>query len=333
MPEREIPLSRQLEHLTTMANESLGLWRLPGQARARLINVSENATFLVEGGGQKCVLRIHRQNYHSYRAIECELAWINALARESQVLPPRVIPGRDGNTIQTGRIAALPGQRFMVMFAFIEGRQPDDDQGLEGHFRDLGAIAARTHLHALVWQRPHPFERLTWNLDTVFGKSPPWGDWRSGPNLKHEEIALLARVENTVTARLGRFGACRERYGLIHADMRLANLLVNESGTRLIDFDDCGFGWFLYDFAAAVSFIEDHPKLNDLREAWIGGYTGVRPLSRDDVAEIDSFIMLRRLALLAWIGSHIEAPEPQALAPDFGRVSAELGEKYLSKFG
>ena len=43
--------------------------------------------------------------------------------------------------------------------------------------------------------------------------------------------------------------------------------------------------------------------------------------------------MLRRMALLAWIGSHIEAPEPQELAPDFARVTAELGEEYLSNFG
>jgi hypothetical protein len=38
------------------------------------------------------------------------------------------------------------------------------------------------------------------------------------------------------------------------------------------------------------------------------------------------------LALLAWIGSHIEAPEPQAMAKDFARVSAELGERYLAEY-
>jgi hypothetical protein len=42
--------------------------------------------------------------------------------------------------------------------------------------------------------------------------------------------------------------------------------------------------------------------------------------------------MLRRLTLLAWIGSHIEAPEPQAMAPDFARVTAELGTTYLKDF-
>jgi Ser/Thr protein kinase RdoA (MazF antagonist) len=141
-------------------------------------------------------------------------------------------------------------------------------------------------------------------------------------------------VQATIIRRLQAFGADAERYGLIHADMRLANLLISPAGeTRLIDFDDCGLGWFLYDFATGVSFIEDHPQVPTLKEAWVEGYRQVRTLSPAEEREIDSFVMLRRLALLAWIGSHIEAPEPQQLAPDFARVSAELGERYLTRLG
>jgi Ser/Thr protein kinase RdoA (MazF antagonist) len=111
--------------------------------------------------------------------------------------------------------------------------------------------------------------------------------------------------------------------------MRLANLLSDGTGTRLIDFDDCGMGWYLYDFAAAISFIEDNQQVTAMKDAWIKGYNKVRELSVNDVQEIDTFVMLRRMALLAWIGSHIEAPEPQALARGFAHVTAKLGETYL----
>ena len=140
---------------------------------------------------------------------------------------------------------------------------------------------------------------------------------------------VLEQVEATVRARLTAFGKHPDNYGLIHADMRLANLIQTPSGTTLIDFDDCGFGWHLYDFAAAISFIEDHPQIPALKQNWLAGYQSVRPLSQQAVAELDTFVMLRRMALLAWIGSHINAPEPQALAPDFARVSAALGQEYL----
>ncbi len=219
------------------------------------------------------------------------------------------------------------------MFEFLPGSHPGEEDGLAPQFRELGALAARTHRHAMSWRRPAGFERLSWDERAVFGPAPVWGDWRAAPNVTPAIAAVLERVEATLRRRLAAFGKSPERFGLIHADMRLANLLVDNGRIRLIDFDDCGFGWFLYDFAAAVSFIEDHPQLPALKAAWLEGYRSVRALSAAEEAEIDSFVMLRRLALLAWIGSHIEAPEPQALAPDFARISAELGEAWLRRLG
>jgi Ser/Thr protein kinase RdoA (MazF antagonist) len=115
--------------------------------------------------------------------------------------------------------------------------------------------------------------------------------------------------------------------------MRLANLLIDGGRTRLIDFDDCGFGWFMYDFAAGISFMEDHPQVPALRAAWLDGYQGVRPLTDADEAEIDSFIMLRRMALLAWIGSHAGTDLARSQAPHFASVSARLARDYLDRRG
>ena len=113
--------------------------------------------------------------------------------------------------------------------------------------------------------------------------------------------------------------------------MRLANILLNRNLLTLIDFDDCGFGWFLYDFAASVSFIENHPRLEDFKQEWLEGYRGVQPISKSDENMIDSFVMLRRLALLAWVGSHSESDEPKLLAPYFAQETAEFAETYLIK--
>ena len=328
-----MPLEELLKHLERLANKSLSLWDLPEGARARLINVSENATYLVEADcGYKAVLRVHRENYHSRRAIECELEWIAALAEADAVVTPGHYLGRDGQAIQKGRIEGLPDPRYMVLFHFVEGAEPDESGDLAGPFEELGEIAARTHIHSVGWQKPDDFERLTWDLNAVFGGNPTWGNWRDGPNVDMAVSKVLEQVESMVIRRLEAFGQTPDRYGLIHADMRLANLLIDESGTRLIDFDDCGFGWFLYDFAAGISFMEDDPRIPELKSAWVRGYRKMRPLSDAEEAEIDTFVMLRRLALLAWIGSHIEAPEPQALAPDFARVTAELGTAYLEAF-
>ena len=95
--------------------------------------------------------------------------------------------------------------------------------------------------------------------------------------------------------RLKRFGQAPDRYGLIHADFRLANLLIHEGNTRVIDFDDCGIGWFLYDAGTAVSFFEHKPDVPELMEAWKEGYRRARPLSKEEDDEIWTFILLRRM--------------------------------------
>lgn len=315
-----------LEH-DALVQRALILWDVPSDAVARCINISENRTYLVEASGFRSVLRLHRRGYHSRQAIASELDWMTALGREGVVSVPSPIPGLDGDAIQT-----VDGHQ-LVMFSFLEGAHPSESGDLAPLFRLLGLMAAQTHLHAVGWQRPQGFTRHSWNTGTVFGPSATWGDWREAPNVTPAIRAVLDRVEACVVGRLESFGRGNGRYGLIHADMRLANLLIEGETTHLIDFDDCGFGWFLYDFAAAISFIEDHPQVPDLRTSWVEGYRQIRDLPDAEEAEIDSFVMLRRLALLAWIGSHIESTEPQALAPYFAEASACLGESYLMRFG
>jgi len=330
----DMPLEELLRHLDQLAQQSLSLWDVPEGAKARLINVSENATYLVEApDGYKSVLRIHRENYHSHRAIECELAWLEALDRDGVVTTPGYYKGKNGDPIQRGSVEGLADPRYMVLFHFVEGSEPDESGDMTDGFEELGTIAARCHEHVLSWDKPDGFERLTWDADAMFGPEATWGDWRDAPEVTPEVAQVLEKVQQTICNRLHAFGKAPDRFNLIHADMRLANLLVDSNGTRLIDFDDCGWGWFLYDFAAAISFIEDDSRIPAMREAWVRGYRSVRKMSAEEEAEIDTFVMLRRMALLAWIGSHIEAPEPQELAPGFAATTARLGEAYMDQIG
>lgn len=322
----------RLRQIEQAVSASLGLWHLPQAARVRLINISENATYLVEAAGFRSILRVHRPGYHSRKGIEQELAWSRALREDGGLLTPAPLRGVNGEFVQVLASPKLPEPHFMVMFEFAEGRQPSPNDDLVGPFERLGAIAARTHEHSSNWGRQEPLERLSWDVEGVFGPQPKWGDWREAPNVTAEIRDVLERAEIMVRQRLTVFGKGRDRYGLIHADMRLANLLIDGEKTYLIDFDDCGLGWFLYDFAAGISFMEGHAQVPALRAAWVRGYRSVRPLSAVEEREIDTFVMLRRMALLAWIGTHMEAPEPQAMAPHFAAGTAQLAIRYLDDF-
>lgn len=324
-------LPQSFAHLVPFVETQLSLWALPPTARVTPLNLSENVTFLVDAEGDKSILRLHRPGYHTPAAIESELAWMTALGRDTCLAVPCPRPGRNSEVVQSAQVPNTGETRDMVLFEFIDGAAPSETDDLIPQFRTLGELAATTHAHVETWQRPPGFERLSWDLDAIFGPTPIWGRWQDAPGVTPERHRILAHTEERIRERLSQYGRAHDRFNLIHADMRLANLLVSPNVTRLIDFDDCGFGWFLYDFAAAVSFIEDDPRLPALKEAWLAGYTPIRDLSDVDLAEIDTFIMLRRMALLAWIGSHSEAPEPQALAPHFAAGTVALAENWLSE--
>jgi Ser/Thr protein kinase RdoA (MazF antagonist) len=319
--------------LEPLANAAVSRWGL-GHAAVRVLNHSENTIFLVTppAGDAPYILRVHRPGYHSRDGIRSELAWAQALQAEAGVKTPQALPGADGELIQTVEHAGVKGARHCVLFRFIDGAEPDQET-LIGPFRQLGEIAARMHRHGRAWARPEYYERLVWDVDHCIGDRTYWGSWRDGPNLDAIGRAVLERATETIERRLRRFGQSSHRYGLVHADIRLANLLVQDGETRVIDFDDCGEGWFLYDAATAVSFIEHRRDIDELMDAWCEGYRHFAELPEDEAREIWSFIMMRRLCLLGWIGSHAETETARQLAPTYGPESVDLAERYLSRFG
>ena len=144
---------------------------------------------------------------------------------------------------------------------------------------------------------------------------------------------MLSRLAEVVRARLAALPNDRDHFGLIHADLRLANLLVEGDRTGIIDFDDCGFGWYLYDLAAALSFLEERPDVPELIACWLAGYRKVAEVPVAAEAEIPTFIMLRRLVLLGWVGyqqQHLEFARD--IAPQFTRDTCRLADDYLRRF-
>ncbi|MSP81962.1 MAG: aminoglycoside phosphotransferase [Alphaproteobacteria bacterium] len=328
------PHDELLNRIEALATAALPRWGLAG-ARLTMINHSENTTYRVDprGGSRPVVLRVHRQGYHTVNGIRSELAWMRALQAEAGVRTPQAIPGEDGQDIQSVAHGSLPHPRNCVLFAFIDGAEPRQDGDLIAPFKRLGEVTARTHRHAIGWKRPPWFERLTWDFEHSLGAHPNWGPWTDGPDLTPERRALLGRLVDVMAARLVRFGKGPDRYGLTHADFRLANLLVHEGEVRVIDFDDSGFGWFLYDAGTAVSFFEHAPEVPALMAAWMEGYRRVRPLASDDERELWTFILLRRMILFAWIGSHGETDLARAEGPAYSFHTCELAERYLARFG
>lgn len=211
-------------------------------------------------------------------------------------------------------------------------------------YRQLGKIAATLHTRAVAWKYPDYFERMEWNFDGTFGKQ--WNNfygvsYRSRQWLSKKDISVIDQCVALIKKRVELYGKAPDRYGMIHSDLRAANLLKNGDTLTVLDFDDSGKGWFMYDLASVVAFMEHRPDLPEVIKQLVSGYETVRPLSEEDKREIGTFVMMRRIGLLQSlifrIGSVLPGSgESQVLTPEvlafYAKGTAVLARTYLKDF-
>lgn len=323
-----------VDRLHAMLFDALPEWSLSPRTAIALLNISENATFELRDPdeGRRLVVRVYRDGYHNAAEIRSELAWIEALRAADVVRTHSPVAGRDGAFLRTLSTADGRTRRRAVAFDYVQGREPDASDDLVGWFGHLGRITGLMHRHSQAWKRPPSFTRKTWDLDATLGRTAYWGPWERAVGLDGAGRGQLRRAVDLIERRLAAFGSGPDRFGLIHADLRLANLLVHGEALTVIDFDDCGFSWFAYDFAASVSFMEHEPIVPALAESWAEGYRKSAALDSASVAALPVFVMLRRILLVAWIASHPEASTAQELGAAYTEGTLAMAEDFLTRF-
>ena len=310
---------------------------------------SENHTYRITrlNDNPFAVLRVCRPGYRCLGELQSEIAWLASLhsqVRLDGIEIIRPIPALDGSAIQ---VVTMPdGEVFHgVVSTYMEGSAPDEGDGetMRHLVRRLGVLAATLHEHTRgleVTAGPCDASKLSitrpvWDCDSMLGPHALWGDWRafaSFASFAPQERELLECAETRIRASMAAYGKPREHFGLIHADMRLANLLVEGEALKLLDFDDCAYSWHLFDLAASLSFIEARPDLVELIAAWLEGYRTVPtscPLAGMDLAVIPSLIMMRRLQLTGWLATRHDSDPVSALLPGWKTDTLSLAARYL----
>lgn len=317
-----------------LAEEAARTWALPGdRVRLRLISVSENANFRVDlDGAPLAVLRLSRPGGFASRdggdaSLLAEVAWTAALREASIAHIPAHLPPGEREKVRS--ITQPGGARWScVLTEFRPGRPLEDLADPTIHFSEIGRIAARLHDHAAAWVLPGSLTRPAWDIDDMVGPSARWGDWRAA-NVSPHARPLLERAERAAVEVVRGAQRTTDSWGLIHADLRPSNILVDGEELSVIDFDDAGYGWFLYDFAASLSFMEHLPEAPRQAAGWLAGYTEIRPLDDDDLQLACALSMLRRLQMLGWTVTHRQDALPPALWDPKAAGTTRVAQRYL----
>ena len=289
---------------TPVARRVLEEWQL-APAEVEFVHAVENVTFRAERGGEKYVLRFHRPGYNTREEMVSERLWLRALAASGQNVPQGV-PTPDGRDFVATEVDGE--ERLVGLAHWVEGRpldrvlaRIDDVERIDGYFEAIGRLAAGIHNEASRWTPPPEFTRRAWDADGLVGESPLWGRFWEVPDFSAGECRILARARAGIHERLLEYGADRSTYGLIHADLHPGNVLVDGEQTRLIDFDDAGFGWHVHELAVALFHSPTSPHFGGMQEALIRGYRSRRELADEDLALLPLFLLIRNLMVIGWV--------------------------------
>jgi Ser/Thr protein kinase RdoA (MazF antagonist) len=144
---------------------------------------------------------------------------------------------------------------------------------------------------------------MRWDWETFFGDTMEYGGVNAAQvwNLIPDDLRRrFDRVAYTMQWLMSSLGDGPDMVGLIHADLHLDNALFAHGDIRLIDFDDCGVGYWLYDIAVALWELRHRPDYESFRTALIQGYTQHRALPTDQLVHLDDFIATREVAFGLW---------------------------------
>lgn len=329
---------RQAEHFHRLAHQAIKHWGIE-EATISLIKYRENAVFSVidQATNQRYALRIHRYGYHSDASLRSELQWMQAL-NESGVKTPTIVPSQRGELFVKVGIADIPkphqcdllGWVDGVPLGSIEGDVEINHQQIVENYRVVGQLAARLHNQSQNWSLPEGFERDAWDIDGLIGDDPLWGRFWELEPLTESQRSLLLSARDKAKDNLLAFGLGQDRYGLIHNDFLPENLLMTEDGIRIIDFDDAGFGWHLFEFATSLFFHLGEPHFDAALSAMIAGYRQERMLPEEQLEMLPTFFLVRGLVYLGWVHTRKETDTAKAITGELINGVVALAEKYVT---
>lgn len=284
-----------------MTAAAAALW---GARPVRPLSQRENEVWQVDlPDGRPAALRLHRAGYQSAAAIRSELWWCGQLAARGLPVPAPV-PLPDG-----GLVGQAADGRLVSVVEWVEGKAlgaagvplaGTATEQADRHYA-LGRLLARIHAVTAALTLPDWFDRPRWDAAGLVGPAPLWGRFWDHPALSPDQAALLRQARD----RLGEVLAPLPQPAYpIHADVLRENVLVGPSGLSLIDFDDSGWGFPLYDLGTVLSQCLAEPAFPDLRAALLQGY------GTDDGDMVDAMTLMRCCASVGWAMTRLPPGHP-----------------------
>ena len=296
--------------------------------RVRRLPSISRAVFALEDASGRYVLRVHHQG-ESRVQLDSLLTWLCSLAGVGQLCVPRPLATAQGALLAEVRVDGLPGLQPCSLLSWLPGASLAPEALVPGQARAMGELLAQLHDFAAQWRPPPGFARPCLDAAGLFGERSPYASDAGDALFSSELRGLMAAVAQRTQMLMQRLDAQPDARGLIHADFIAKNCLFTGAGACALDFDDCAWGYFLYDLAPAMLQFSALPGHTNLAEALWAGYTARRPLPQTQRNELETLVAARLVASCRWLAANQQVPQLRAQTAELLAQRAATLRDYL----
>ena len=285
----EVSRRAQVARMRSLAQTVLTRYDLD-VSRLTFLEHGFNTTFRLDlVDGRKFAVRLNVNSRRTSENVAAEVAWIAALARDTELSVAAPLANRSGAFITTVPSVELERDVHAVVFSWLPGRDVGRAPTAE-KARAMGEAMAIMHEHAAKWNLPARTDLP--ELADVFWSLPDNLD-AGHLDVNSDDLLLIRRAVDAVSAVMTRVvtGPLRP----IHADLHEWNTKWDRGRLSVFDFDDSGFGVPAQDLAVSTYYLRPQ---NDLVEAFREGYASVAELPRIADVDFEALVAQRNLLLL-----------------------------------
>ena len=255
-----------------------------------------NDTYKVICADTSYFLRIYRCDAYTHDANEFEAEALSYLHQKGfSVAYP--VPKKSGGYIT--KIAAFEGTRHILISTMAEGNEPDYDS--LDHCRLVGESVAKMHLTSNGFKTTRDRHGLDcqWLLENSMTVIQGY--------LKNsrENLTFIEAIAQKVRVAVDSVELDSLDFGICHGDLHGGNLHIHDGKVTHFDFEECAFGYRVYDLATfkwGVCMGDAGPKR---WAAFLGGYESVRPVAEEALSLVNTFVIIRELAETAYGIRHV----------------------------
>lgn len=303
-------IAKEASQLLPLAHRVLRRYSYSIRSVEHLATHSNVMFRVVSHNGDQLVLRVGSPHGNTRSNIGYEVAWLDALNRETELDVVRPIKTAGGALIVDEFDPELRMERACVLFSWVPGVPLGGGAGTVG-YRLLGQMSAALQAHGRTWEPENPEGMRRWDrvfyydsdLDPVVIGDPLYGHLFDAKTRK--VISAAGALSEQVIEDAWAHGEPQ----VVHGDLHEWNVHLVGSRIHAFDFEDVMIALPAQDVAISLYHSRGQNRRDELRAAFRRGFetVGVWPVVDD--SQIDGFHAARQIMLMNYAARTLPVAE------------------------